>query len=154
MDGHGFFLLLYNVIDHVIDGGADLMVVARAFVSWDIVGVPIHEAAHSAAFAFVVFPFAFAMFAFSFVVFSFAFSFWFSGLPDVVCIATARFDVCRQVAILVDKVVGELCEVAREDVIVVDLPGGDESVELWPPLYRFFEGLDLGDVRHWLVEAA
>jgi hypothetical protein len=36
--------------------------------------VPIDEAAHSPAFAFVVFPFA--VFAFSLVVFSFAFSFW------------------------------------------------------------------------------
>jgi hypothetical protein len=47
---------------------------------------------------------------------------------------------------LVDTVVGELCEVAYEDVIVVDLPGGDEGVKLRPLLYRFFEGLDLGDV--------
>ncbi len=125
MDGHGFFLLLCSVIDHVIDGGADLMVVTRAFVCWDVVGVPIDEAAHSAAFAFVVFPFAFAMFAFALVVLSFAFSFWFPGLPDVVCITAAWFDVCRQVAVLVDKVVGELCEVACEDVIIVDLPGGD-----------------------------
>ena len=146
MDGHGFVLWVCDVIDQVIDGRADLMVAARAFVCWDVVGVPIDEAAHSAAFAFVVFPFAFVMFAFSLVVFSFAFSFWFSGLPDVVCIAAAQFDVCRQVAILVDKVVGELCEVAREDVIVVDLPGGDEGIKLRPPLYRFFEGLDLGDI--------
>jgi hypothetical protein len=140
VDGHSLFLLLFSVIDHVVDGGANLVVVARAFVYWDVVGVPIDEAAHSFAFAFVVFSFAFAAFAFSLVVFSF----WFSGLPDVVCITAARFDVCRQVAILVDKVVGELCEVACEDVIVVDLPGGDESVKLRPPLYRFFEGLDLG----------
>ena len=125
MDGHSFFLLLCSVIDHVIDGGANLVVVARAFVCWDVVGVLIDEAADSASFAFVVFSFAFAVFAFSLVVFSFAFSFWFSGLPDVVCITAAWFDVCRQVAVLVDKVVGELCEVACEDVIIVDLPGGD-----------------------------
>ena len=146
MDGHSFFLLLFSVIDHVVDGGANLVVVARAFVYWDVIGVPINEAAHSTAFAFVVFSFAFAVSAFSLFVFSFAFSFWFSGLPDVVCITAARFDVCRQVAVLVDKVVGELCEVACEDVIVVDLPGGDEGVKLRPPLYRFFEGLDLGDI--------
>jgi hypothetical protein len=41
---------------------------------------------------------------------------------------------------LVDKVVGERREGTCEDVIVVDLPGGDEGVELRPTLYRFFEG--------------
>ncbi len=136
MDEHSVFLLLCSVIDKVVDGGANLVFVTRAFVCWNIVYVPIDEAANFAAFAFVVFSLALAVFAFSLFVVSFAFSFWVSGLPGVVCITATRFD----------KVVGELCEVTYEDVIVVDLPGGDEGVELRLPLYRFFECLDLGGV--------
>ncbi len=77
MDGHSVFLFLCSVIDKVVDGGANLVFVARAFVWWDIVCVPIDEAAHSAAFAFVIFSFALAVFAFSLFVFAFAFSFSF-----------------------------------------------------------------------------
>ncbi len=83
MDGHRLVLLLFGVIDKLVDGGAYLVFIAMAFVWWDIFGVPIDEATHSAAFPFV--GFSFALVAFSFAL-SFWFSFAFSGLPDVVCI--------------------------------------------------------------------
>jgi hypothetical protein len=86
-------LLLCGIVDKLVDGGAHLVLGVLAFVYRDIVNVPIYETAKSAAFAFV--GFAFALVAFSFALVAFAFSSAPSGLPDVVCIAPARFDVCR-----------------------------------------------------------
>jgi hypothetical protein len=69
-----------------------MVVCACAFVCWDIIFVPIYEAAKSAASAFVRFAFVLTVFANAFAS---SFSFALSCLPDVISITTARFDVCR-----------------------------------------------------------
>jgi hypothetical protein len=87
MDGSGVVqLLLCGIVDKLVDGGAHLVIGALSFMCRDIVGFPIYEAPQVAAFPFV---------GLSFALIAFSFSFALSGLPDVVCIAPARFDVCR-----------------------------------------------------------
>jgi hypothetical protein len=96
MDGHTVVVCPFRgIVDKLVDGRAHLVVVcACAFVCRDIVFVPIYEAAKSAAFVFV--RFAFALIVFFLCLCSFPWlSFALSGLPEVVSIASARFDVCR-----------------------------------------------------------
>ena len=94
MDGHGVILCpIRSIIDKFMDGRADLMVIgACTFVCWNILFVPIYVAAKSAAFAFVRFAFALVVLPFAFALSS---AFAFACLPDVIGIASARFDVCR-----------------------------------------------------------
>jgi hypothetical protein len=85
----------------------------------------------------IVLPFAFAL----------SFSFALACLPDVISIASARFDVCREVPVLVDEVIGEVSEGASENVVVIHFPCGDEGIKLWPTLYscgqRFIDSLEV-----------
>jgi hypothetical protein len=69
-----------------------MVICACAFVCRDIIFVPIYKAAKSATFAFVQFAFALIVLSFAFAL---SFSLAFSCLPDVISIASARFDVCR-----------------------------------------------------------
>ncbi len=82
-----------GIINEFMDGRADLMVIcACSFVCWNILFVPIYVAAKSVAFAFVWFAFALIVLSFALAL---SFSLAFSCLPDVISIASARFDVCR-----------------------------------------------------------
>jgi hypothetical protein len=49
-----------------------------------------------------------------------------------------------------------ICLASRpcECVVVSHLPCGDDRMELWPAFDGFFQGLNLGDVGHLLIEAA
>ncbi len=75
-----------------------------------------------------------------------AFSFALFALVGVDCIAVSRFRVSRKVAILTNKVVGEGRKIAREDVVVAELPNLNEGVKLRPALDGFLERLNFGDV--------
>ena len=81
-------------------------------------------------------------------------AFAFFALVGVESIAAARFRVGRKVAVLTNEVVREGSKVAREYIVVVELPCFDERVELWPALDRFFERLNFSDVRYLLVETS
>ena len=91
-------------------------------------------------FSLILLAFAFVSLAFSFV------------LIGVECIAASRFSVSRKVAVLLtNEVVGEGSKIAREYIVVAELPSFDERVKLWPALDGFFERLNFGDVEYLLV---
>lgn len=85
---------------------------------------------------------------------SLAFSFALFALVGVERIAASRFRVSRKVAVLTNKVVGEGRKIAREYVVIVELPSFDEGVELRPALDGFLERLNFCDVRYLLVETS
>ncbi len=70
--------------------------------------------------------FSLILLAFAFV--SLAFSFALFALIGVECIAASRFRVSRKVSILTNEVVGEGRKIAREVVVVAELPGFNEGV--------------------------
>ncbi len=114
-------------------------------LSWRcVVGVPVDVSACASRFSLVLLAFAFVPLAFSFAFFA---------LVGVECIAASRFSVGREAAILTNKVVGEGREIAREDVVVAELPSFNEGVELRPALDEFIERLNFGDVGYLLVKA-
>ncbi len=55
---------------------------------------------------------------------------------------------------MTNEVVGEGRKIAREYIVVAELPSFDERIKLWPALDRFFERLNFGDVRYLLVETS
>ncbi len=73
---------------------------------------------------------------------SLAFSFALFALIGVECITASRFSVSRKVSILTNKVVGEGRKIARENVVVSELPGFNEGAKLRPALDEFLESLD------------
>ena len=112
---------------------------------WCVVGVPVDVSTCASRFSLVLFAFAFVFLASTFAFFA---------LVGVERIAAARFSVSRKVAVLTNKVVGEGRKIAREYVVIVELPSFDEGVELRPALDGFLERLNFGDVRYLLVETS
>ncbi len=108
-----------------------------------VVGVPVDVSACASQFSLVLLAFAFVPLAFSFAFFA---------LVGVEWIAASRFHVGRKVAILTNKVVGEGRKIAREDVVVAELPSVNEGVQLRPALDGFLERLNFGDVGYLLVK--
>ncbi len=91
-----------------------------------VVSVPVDVSTRASRFSFVLLPFAFVPLAFAFV--PLAFSFALFALVGVECIAASRFRVSRKVAILTNKVVGEGRKIAREDVVIAEIPSFNEGV--------------------------
>ncbi len=90
--------------------------------------------------------------AFAFVSLASAFAFF--ALVGVERIAATRFCVSRKVAVLTNEVVGEGSKIAREYIVVAELPRFNERVKLWPALDGFFERLNFSDGRYLLVETS
>ena len=112
-----------------------------------VVGVAVNVSTCASRFSLVLLAFAFAFVS---LAFSFALFFFFV----VERIAASRFRVSRKVAVLTNKVVGEGRKIAREYVVIVELPSFDEGVELRPALDGFLERLNFCDVRYLLVETS
>ena len=110
-----------------------------------VVDVPVDVSSCPSRFSLVLLAFAFGSFAFSFALFA---------LVGVERIAASGFRVSGKVAVLTNEVVGEGSKVAREYIVVAELPRFDERVKLWPALDGFFERLNFGDVRYLLVETS
>ena len=83
---------------------------------------------------------------------AFSFGFSFAAFASGVSVAASVFDVLIQIVESGEKVIGEVLEVAGEDVWVLFFPRGDDRVKLRPALDRLAESFDFRDIGAALHE--